>query len=181
MPSPLKRPINGINLDIPNGLSKRPQDEEIEQIHLGRIQPLSLTFRDGLKFSIRMKLMAGFSAALPMMVIMGAVSFNSTVDLVDASNKVDHSHEVIRRLELIVSRLKDAETGQRGFVITGEDQYLEPFNVGIAGVELELKNVRALTSDNPFQQRKLDIIEPLVQLRLKKLSETINLRRNAGF
>ena len=181
MPSTLRRTINDINRDIPNGLSKRPQDEEIEQIYLGRIQPLSLTFRDSMKFSIRMKLMAGFSAALPMMVIMGAMSFNSTVDLVDASNKVDHSHQVIRGLDLIESRLKDAETGQRGFVITGEDQYLEPFNVGIAELELELKNVRALTLDNPFQQRKLDIIEPLIQLRLKQLSETIILRRNAGF
>ena len=94
-----------------------------------------------MKFSIRMKLMAGFSAALPMMVIMGAMSFNSTVDLVDASNKVDHSHQVIRGLDLIESRLKDAETGQRGFVITGEDQYLEPFNVGIAELFITISAV----------------------------------------
>ena len=125
--------------------------------------------------------MAGFSVALLLMALTGIVSFNSTVNLVDASSRVSHTHEVIGGLERIVARLNDAETGQRSFVITGEDQYLESFNVAIAEVELEVKNVRALTLGNPFQQRKMDIIEPLIHLRLKKLIETIILRRNAGF
>ena len=118
---------------------------------------------------------------MPLMAVMGAVSLNSTVKLVDASSMVDHTHEVIGGLERMVSRLKDAETGQRGFVITGDDRDLEPFNVEIAGVQLELKNIRALTLDNPVQQKKLDTIEPLIQLKLEKLSEAINLRRDDGF
>ena len=133
-----------------------------------------------MKCSIRLKLIAGFSAALPLMAIMGVVSFYSISSLVDASANADHTYQVIDGLERMVSRLKDAETGQRGFIITGEDRYLEPFSTGIAGVERELRDVRALTYDNSFQQKKLDIIEPLIQLRMEKLTEAIKLRREVG-
>jgi len=68
---------------------------------------------------------------------------------------VDHTHEVRENLEKIVSQLKGAETGQRGFVITGQPHYLQPYNVGLAGLEVAVADVRTLTSDNPFQQVKI--------------------------
>ena len=134
-----------------------------------------------MKISIKLRLIAGFGVALLLMGVVGAVSFSSTVSLVDSSGKVDHTHEVIGGLERMMSWLKDAETGQRGFVITGEGTYLEPYNFGLANVASELENVRALTSDNPFQQSNLDRIEPLIQLKLEELKATINLRRGVGF
>ena len=98
-----------------------------------------------MKFSIKLKLLAGFGAALPLMGVMGAVTFNSIVSLADASSNVAHTHEVIGGVERMVSWLNTAETGQRGFVITGEDQYLQPYNIGIVEIQEELKTLKTLT------------------------------------
>ena len=77
--------------------------------------------------------------------------------------------------------MKDVETGQRGFVITGEVHYLEPYSAGFADVELAFADIRKLTSDNASQQRRLDVIEPLIRLKLDALNQTIALRRDVGF
>jgi len=119
--------------------------------------------------------------ALLLIAVTGAFSWSSTVNLVDNAQMVDHTHEVLENLERIVSQLKDAETGQRGFVITGEPHYLEPYNAGLMGVEHAVAEVRRLTSDNPAQQGSLDVTERLIKSKLGELSQTIDLRRDAGF
>lgn len=86
-----------------------------------------------MKLSIRTKLAAAFGVALLFIAVTGAFSWSSTVKLVDNARMVDHTHEVLENLEDIVSQLKDAETGQRGFVITGEPHYLESYNAGLGG------------------------------------------------
>ena len=147
----------------------------------GRNYRISPESRDDVKFSIGLKLMTGFVLAFSMLTIMGTVTFNSTVSLVNASSKVNQSHEVIGGLERMLSWLKDAETGYRSFIITGEELYLEPIETGLTEIEHELKNIAALTSDSAIQQKKLDTVEVLIQLRLQQLSEGIAQRREAGF
>jgi CHASE3 domain sensor protein len=133
-----------------------------------------------MKFSIKLKLMAGFGVALFLMIVMGAVSFISTVSLVNASNTMHRPHEVIDGLERTMYRLTAAETAQRSFITTGSEKYLELFNSAIVDVERELNNIRALTTDDPPQQGRLDTIEPLIQLKVRKLGEEIDLRRDVG-
>ena len=133
-----------------------------------------------MKFSIKLKFMAGFGVALLLMIMMGAVSFNSTVSLANASTTMHRTHEVIEGLERTMSRLAAAERAQRGFITTGNDEFLDTFNAEIVEAERELNDVRALTTDDPFQQGKLDTISPLIQLKVRKLREAIDLRRNVG-
>jgi CHASE3 domain sensor protein len=76
--------------------------------------------------------------------------------------------------------LTAAETAQRSFITTGSEKYLELFNSAIVDVERELNNIRALTTDDPPQQGRLDTIEPLIQLKVRKLGEEIDLRRDVG-
>ena len=131
--------------------------------------------------SIRTKLSAAFAVALLLILETGAYSWSSTASLVDNALLVDHTHEVLQNLEGIVSQLKDAETGQRGFVITGEDHYLEPYRAGLEGVEDAVAAVGNLTLDNPSQQRRLEVAKLHIQSKLSELNRTIYLRRNAGF
>ena len=131
--------------------------------------------------SLRIKLMAAFGVALVLIAGAGVFSWSSTANLVDNTRMMDHTHEVLEALERVVSQLDDAETAQRGFVITGEPRYLEPYHTGVVGVELAVPDVRRLTSDDPSQQRRLDVIESLIQRKLDELSQTIDLRRNTGF
>ncbi len=84
-------------------------------------------------------------------------------------------------LDELLSGMKDAETGQRGYVITGEARYLEPYQGAREIVDQKLKSLRELTADNPIQQQRLAAIEPLVASKFAELQETIDLRRTKGF
>ena len=150
----------------------------VRGLYSGSVDPLG---EPHMRLNAGNTLVAAFGVALLLIVVTGAFSWSSTVNLTDSSRMMDQTHEVLENLEKIVSQLKDAETGQRGFVLTGEPHYLEPYTAGLAGLELTVEEVRKLTSDNPSQQRRLDVIVSLIQLKLEELSQTIDLRRDAGF
>jgi methyl-accepting chemotaxis protein len=134
-----------------------------------------------MKWSIGSKIGSGFGLALAVLMVVGAVSYNSTTKLIDSAEWVRHTHEVINGLDEVVSAFKDAETGQRGYVITGEARYLEPYQGAREVVDQKLKHLRALTADNPIQQQRLTTLEPLANSKFAELQETIDLRRTKGF
>ena len=92
-----------------------------------------------------------------------------------------HSREVIQQLGDLLSGLKDAETGQRGFIITGEPDYLKPYQASLAGIAVGLADLRRLTADNPRQNQRLDAITLLVAAKLADVKGTIALRETQGF
>src|SRR6202521_370809 len=133
-----------------------------------------------MNWNVGTKIGAGFGLALVIFVIVGAVSYRSTVELIEASNWSKHTYQVLTQLEAVLSLLKDAETGQRGYVITGEESYLEPYQGALGKIDQSLQDVRKLTEDNPRQQQRLDVLDPLVKNRLAEAKEAIDLRRSKG-
>src|ERR1019366_4310526 len=99
-----------------------------------------------MKWKIGTKIGGGFALALAALLIIGVVSYRSTTALVEAAAMVDHTHLVLENLEQLLSTMKDAETGQRGFLVTGEERYLEPYNAAPGQSDKILKTVRELTS-----------------------------------
>src|ERR1700722_17001729 len=134
-----------------------------------------------MKWSIGRKIASAFGLALTLLLVVGAVSHDSTAKLIDSAQWVQHTHQVLTGLDEFVSALKDAETGQRGYVITGEPRYLEPYQGARDVADQKLKQVRELTSDNPNQQQRLTALEPLVAVKFAELRETIDLRKQKGF
>src|SRR5258708_1970015 len=134
-----------------------------------------------MKWSIGSKIGSGFGLALAALVVVGAVSFSSTAKLIDSAEWVRHTHEVLNGLDEVLSGMKDAETGQRGYIITGEARYLEPYQGAREAVEQKKKYLRELTADNPIQQQRLTTLEPLANSKFAELQETIDLRRTKGF
>jgi methyl-accepting chemotaxis protein len=134
-----------------------------------------------MKWSIGNKIASGFGLALAVLLVVGAVSYDSTTKLRSSADWVQHTHEVITSLDELLSATKDAETGERGFVITGESRFLEPFNGASDVVDQKLKQVRDLTSDNPIQQQRLQALEPLVASKFTELQVVIDLRKTKGF
>ncbi|MEE8158132.1 MAG: CHASE3 domain-containing protein, partial [Dehalococcoidia bacterium] len=134
-----------------------------------------------MRWTIRKKLMAGFGLALAILIIMGAVSYRSMVTLLETATWLTHTHEVLTKLESVISLMKDVETGQRGYLITGEARYLEPYDTAISEVERVYEEVKDLTRDNPVQQRRLDLVMPLIEKKFAELRETIELRKGVGF
>jgi methyl-accepting chemotaxis protein len=131
--------------------------------------------------SIGAKIGSGFGLALVILMVIGAVSYTSTAKFMDTAGWVAHTYEVLDNLAGFMAAMKDAETGQRGYVITGEDPYLDPYRNAAAVADQNLKNLRRLTADNPAQQRRLDALEPLVASKFGALQETIALRSDKGF
>ena len=131
--------------------------------------------------SIGTKIGSGFGLALVILIAIGAVSYNSTAKFMDSAGWVAHTYEVLDNLAGFLAAMKDAETGQRGYVITGQDQYLDPYHNTAAVANQNLKSLRRLTPDNPVQQRRLDALEPLVASKFAELQGTIDLRKDKGF
>jgi PAS domain S-box-containing protein len=135
----------------------------------------------GMKMSIKNKTNLGFGAALFILLVVGAVAYRSITDLVATFDWVTHSHILIAKLEQVSSALKDAEAGQRGYIITGEDVYLEPYTAALTTIERDVQDIRYLTADNPTQQRRIDRLEPLIAKKLAFASQTISVRREVEF
>jgi methyl-accepting chemotaxis protein len=134
-----------------------------------------------MRWSIGKKIGSGFGLALLALTIVGAISYDSTSALIDSAELVRHAHEVLDGLDELLSGMKDAETGQRGYVITGEAPYLAPYQGAREAVDQVLERLLQLTADNPIQQRRLAAIEPLVAGKFAELQEVIDLRRTKGF
>ena len=86
---------------------------------------------------------------------------------------VSHTHEVLAQLEQVVSTLTDAETGQRGYLLTGERPYLEPYDQALPRIRGQLERLRDLTIDNPPQTAHVLKLQQLTAERLAVLRQGI--------
>jgi CheY-like chemotaxis protein/CHASE3 domain sensor protein len=120
----------------------------------------------------------GFVIAIVAVVLIGAVSFRSLQGATAASDSVTHTLELTEHLQRVLSRIKDAETGQRGFLLTGNDSYLAPYNDAQAALPAELKSLKSLVSGDAQQQRRFDMLEQLTGEKMEELDQTISMRRS---
>jgi methyl-accepting chemotaxis protein len=134
-----------------------------------------------MKWTLGQKIAAAFLVPLTMLVIMGITSYRSINAFIETSVWVAHTHRILETLEGFLAHMTDAETGQRGFLLTGEERYLGPYLAAIQRVDGDIKQLRQLTQDNPAQQRRLDAVERAVSDKLSELEETIDLRKKKGF
>jgi CheY-like chemotaxis protein/signal transduction histidine kinase/CHASE3 domain sensor protein len=127
------------------------------------------------------KIGASFAFGLSILAALGIISYRTTNDLIENYGLQNHTYQVLDELGDLISQVKDAETGQRGYLITGERRYLEPFNDALPKIEQSLKRLKELTSDNPTQQIRLANLEPIVYQRLDVMKNGISLHDNQGF
>jgi methyl-accepting chemotaxis protein len=127
--------------------------------------------------TIGKKIAAGYGVALGVLLLIGALSYWTTSQLLHNNERVEHTYQVLNELEILLSLLKDAETGQRGFLLTGKDNYLQPYTNAIGRIDEQLTSVRNLTRTNEKQQRALDDLKPLVVEKLAELKETVEQRK----
>jgi methyl-accepting chemotaxis protein len=133
------------------------------------------------QWTVGKKLIAGFGLAALTLVVIAALSYRNAARLIENDAFVAHSQQVRVQLADLLSLMKDTETGQRGYLITGDDAYLAPYVTATGTVKGALDEVRRLTSDNPDQQRRLIALANLIDAKLSELKQTIDLRRNEGF
>jgi methyl-accepting chemotaxis protein len=133
-----------------------------------------------MKWSVGTKIGGGFALALAILVVIGVVSYRGLADLIEAAERRSHTYQVLEALESLFSHLKDAEAGNRNYVITGDDKHLELYRAALPQIDEQGKRLKELTVDNPRQQRRIPSLEDLIAKRLDRLETGIRLRKEEG-
>jgi len=121
-----------------------------------------------------------FTVGLATIALVGASAYLWTQRQFEALQQVVRSHELLDRVDLVLSLLKDAEAGQRDFLLTGQEKYLEPGTAASGLVQQTLSALEALTIDDPAQQASVQRIRQLADAKLEHLAEIIQLKRTLG-
>ncbi|WP_367874516.1 response regulator [Luteolibacter sp. Populi] len=129
----------------------------------------------------KLPLYVGFAAGALFFLLSGYNAYRNTLALREASRQVQETHSVIGSFNNALSYMKDAETGQRGYLLSGDETYLEPYQAALTGVETEIARMREFTRGNTVQQDLLPKVEAQIAAKLEELDETIRVRRESGF
>jgi PAS domain S-box-containing protein len=133
------------------------------------------------RFSLERKVQISFAVGIVCLCAIGYFSYASIIQSQHDMGWVSHTDEVIASLNKTLAITTDAETGIRGFVITGDESYLEPYHQARLQLDAQLNKVRKLTADNPQQQSRLDAFDFLLTKRLGILQEQVEARQQKGF
>ena len=117
------------------------------------------------------------AGALLFFLITGVIAYSNIQTLRSDTAQVVHTHEVITELGALLSAVQDAETGQRGFLLTGDARYLEPYQDALSRAGAGLDTIAGLTQDNARQRTNLRRLQPRVEAKFAELQQTIDLRR----
>ena len=129
----------------------------------------------------RNSLAIGIGLLVSVLAINAGIAYLNTWQLHDNAQWVAHTHEVLDSLESLQSTIKDAETGQRGYLITGREEYLSPYENALTRHDQALDRVATLTTDNREQQADILQLRKLIATKLDELKTTIALRKEQGF
>ncbi|MBA3632030.1 MAG: CHASE3 domain-containing protein [Acidobacteria bacterium] len=133
-----------------------------------------------MKLALERQIQLAFIIALLLLLTLGFFAYRSANSMIEALSLENHTQEVFTQLNNILSLAVDAETGGRGFVITGNEAYLEPFNKANLQINQNLAVLRGLVADNPKQSAEIPRLESLIGEKLSFVKTTIEIRRNQG-
>ena len=106
------------------------------------------------------------------------VTYDDYIRLRECNLWVANTHATVERLQLSRTHILEAETGQRGYLLTGDPTYLVPFSTGSAAIIGDLTVLGLQLHDNPRQQRSLSLLRYLVSAKLSELNETVVLSQD---
>lgn len=131
-----------------------------------------------MKSTFKRNLLIGFGISLLLLIVSSVASYMSISNLLKSADEVEHTNEVKQLVEKIISTIKDAETGQRGYLLTGDDRFLQPYSGAIDSAKSNVAYLKRLTADNPDQQIRTNKLQEIVVLRLSSLDRRIIQKRN---
>ena len=133
-----------------------------------------------MKWNVGTKIGAGFAITLVVFVIAAVISYRSIAEMIGASELRKHTYDVLGKIATLEQQLKDIEGSPRGYALSGEEVYLQPYQAAASTFDSTIADLRRLTADNPRQQQRLGRIEPLFRSRLDVSRELVEARRNGG-
>ena len=133
-----------------------------------------------MNFSLSYKIVLTFITAILLLAIVSYFYFSSTEAFIQSSAKVQHSQKIINQLEVVLSLIKDAETGQRGFIITKNEDFLSPYDTASVHLDQEMLALSELMIDS-MQMRRYESLVPDISAMMARLDFSIDLIRRNEF
>lgn len=130
--------------------------------------------------TLKNNLRVGLGLSLIILFISSLASYISIHNLIKSSDMVTHSNTVMSNLDEVISTLKDAETGQRGYLLTGEEVFLEPYTGARKYATSLLDQVEEETNDNSAHQVNIKKLRSIIEDRLGIIDKTIKIKKEGG-
>jgi PAS domain S-box-containing protein len=129
----------------------------------------------------RLSVITGFGLLLLLLIVNALITRRELATQIESQEQVGHSRQVLYELSQTESLLKDAETGQRGYLYTGDSKYLAPYTAAIGQVPDHVDALARLITDNPNEQARMSALRDLVQKKADELAQTVSLYRQGKF
>lgn len=126
-------------------------------------------------------ILIGFAGVVLLIAVMGVVTFHTLSQLLSVQETQEHSLEVRRSFVRVLSLLSDAESGQRGFIITGNEAFLEPYDAAMRDLPAEMESLKNLLLLEPNGRIQFERLEELILRKLERTSNMIVARRERGY
>src|ERR1700676_2188248 len=133
------------------------------------------------KSLLNRKVQLAFGSGIFVLLVVGAISYRGMVVSTESDRLVRHTHEVLENLQNLLSEMRSVESSYRGFVITGNEQFLNAYHGSVLRSQQEETIIRSLTVDNPQQNRRLPALETSIRQIIQYGDMVIGLRRANGF
>ena len=130
--------------------------------------------------ALRRRITAGFAVAMMLTLFMGFLSWRGSRKAAEEADWVSHTLAVKSTLEATVTSVVDVETGARGFDMTGDEVFLEPYISGPPEIQRELESLEQLIADNPAQRQRLRLLQSQIRSKLDFSEEMVASRRHGG-
>ena len=121
-----------------------------------------------------------FAAVIAILALTGLATWERADAARSARLWTDHTYEVLGAIRDLNVAMLDAETGQRGYLLTGKDSYLEPYQSALDRIGRLQGELKRMTADSGVQQARLEAVAAPIQRKLEELAQTIQLRRSVG-
>ena len=118
-----------------------------------------------------------FSVTLLIQIFVGFGAYTNSESQVGHFEWISHTQEVMHALDSLETNLMSAETGQRGFLLTGVESYLAPYESALPKIDQDFEHLRELTLDEAARHKLLETLKPATDRKLVELNQTIETRR----
>jgi len=133
-----------------------------------------------MKWSIGKKIFAGYAVSIFLIFTISGAAFLTVHSLVQAISERTAARERTAGYHQLFSLLQDAETGERGYIITGNESYLEPYNNAINRLPLAIRKMEERVQNDPSRRVFTETLRPLIDKKLAHIASTVEARRTQG-
>jgi len=125
------------------------------------------------------KVLSGFILCTVILAGLAIFAVKSDDKFIDTTKWINHTHEVLHEFDEILTRTVDAETGVRGYVVTGNEVFLQPYNDAWASIRQHINIITNLTKDSPAEQKNIEALQQQIDLSYRHLEEIVALRKQS--